>query len=354
MTAIFIFVLFVLAGHEVLMSARIERKYPPRGDFVDVETARLHYVSRRNAPAGPVPSGPVPSDHGGGAKSENATSRTSGPAPVVLIHGSSGSSADMSLAFFEAFPPEIELYAFDRPGLGWSRNKISPVEMSDPMRQAAAIHEAVEKLGLEKPVVVGHSWGAAVAAAYALRFGEEISGAVSLSGVVYPWQGPHGWYDLIFTTPVLNHVFARLFLNKIGRLYIPSSIEAIFAPEEVREDYREAAQAEIILRPSAIIHNSHYAYHLRGHLEKMSGSYGRIRTPMLIAAGDADEVVNTVRQSERLHGEVPGSEYVRFNGAGHMPHHTQTPVLARKITQMARGIPLEAGKKQVIPASGGF
>ena len=326
MLAVFTFIVVVLVSHEFLMVSRIEGKYPPRGDFVDVETARIHFLTRKKV-----------------ANIENQ-----GNAPVVLIHGSSGSSADMELAFFDAFPDDIDLYAFDRPGIGWSKTKLSPLEMSNPMKQAEAIHMAVKKLKLDKPIIVGHSWGGAVAIAYAKQFGNEISGAVSLAGVAYPWKGPYGWYDVLLTTPVFNHIFTRLFLNKMGQLYVPLSIKAIFEPEAARGDYREAAQAEIILRPSTIINNSYYSLNLRRHLKTMSEKYNDIKTPLLIVAGNRDYIVHSKSQSERLHNEVAGSEYMLFKGAGHMPHHTQTQILAEKIGRMSKGEALTPGKTEFL------
>ena len=326
MLAVFTFIVVVLVSHEFLMVSRIEGKYPPRGDFVDVETARIHFLTRKKV-----------------ANIENQ-----GNAPVVLIHGSSGSSADMELAFFDAFPDDIDLYAFDRPGIGWSKTKLSPLEMSNPMKQAEAIHMAVKKLKLDKPIIVGHSWGGAVAIAYAKQFGNEISGAVSLAGVAYPWKGPYGWYDVLLTTPVFNHIFTRLFLNKMGQLYVPLSIKAIFEPEAARGDYREGAQAEIILRPSTIINNSYYSLNLRRHLKTMSEKYNDIKTPLLIVAGNRDYIVHSKSQSERLHNEVAGSEYMLFKGAGHMPHHTQTLILAEKIGRMSKGEALTPGKTEFL------
>ncbi len=64
------------------MVSQIERKYPPKGEFVAVETAKLHFLTRKEA--------------------SDIESREN--APIVLIHGSSGSSADMELAFLRLFP----------------------------------------------------------------------------------------------------------------------------------------------------------------------------------------------------------------------------------------------------------
>ena len=326
MFAIFIFIILVLVAHELFMVSQIERKFPPKGEFVDVDTAKLHFLTRK--------------------KVSDIESREN--APIVFIHGSSGSSADMELAFFEAFPSDIDLYAFDRPGIGWSETKLHPHEMSDPMKQAEAIHMAINKLKLKKPIIVGHSWGGAVAIAYAKQFGGEITGAVSIAGVAYPWEGTYEWYEILLTTPVINHFFSRLFLNKIGQLYIPLSIKSIFEPEPAREDYREGAQAEILLRPSRIINNSYYSYNLRIHLKTMSEDYEEIKTPFLIVAGDKDHIVNTKRQSERFHNTVAETEYLLLKGVGHMPHHTQTQTLADKIGRMSKGEALTPGKVELL------
>lgn len=326
MLLVFSFIIMVLVGHEFLMVWLIERKYPPRGEFVDVETAKIHFLTRKNI----------------------SDTKNSKNAPIIFIHGSSGSSADMELAFFDIFPDDIDLYAFDRPGIGWSKTKLSPVEMSNPMKQAEAIHMAVRKLKLDKPIIVGHSWGGAVAIAYAKQFGDEVSGVVSLAGVAYPWKGPHGWYDNLLTTPVINHIFTRIFLNKMGQLYVHLSINAIFKPEVARSDYREGAQAEIILRPSTIINNSFYSYNLRRHLKTMSEKYNDINTPLLIIAGNRDYIVHSKSQSERLHNEVIGSEYMLFKDTGHMPHHTQTQILADKIWRMSKGEALTPGKTEFL------
>ena len=49
MLAIFIFIIVVLVGHELFMVSQVERKYPPKGKFVDVETAKLHFLTRKEA-----------------------------------------------------------------------------------------------------------------------------------------------------------------------------------------------------------------------------------------------------------------------------------------------------------------
>lgn len=84
---------------------------------------------------------------------------------VVLIHGAMTCLDDMALALFSSLQDEFRVTAFDRPGHG--RNPATTLT-GTPWRQAEAIHHAAQALALNRPVVVGHSFGRAVALAYAL------------------------------------------------------------------------------------------------------------------------------------------------------------------------------------------
>src|SRR6059058_3242897 len=102
--------------------------------------------------------------------------------PVVLIHGNPGSCQDWS-RLYVPISSQYQAIAFDRPGHGHSQrpnHRDITVEV-----QAEMLHEALNKLAIDRPLLVGHSWGAALALAYALQFGEAISGAVLLAPAAY-------------------------------------------------------------------------------------------------------------------------------------------------------------------------
>jgi pimeloyl-ACP methyl ester carboxylesterase len=44
--------------------------------------------------------------------------------------------------------------------------------------------------------------------------------------------------------------------------------------------------------------------------------------PVVIVTGGDDQIANAGHQSERLHQKLPGSEFIRIPGAGHMIHHS--------------------------------
>src|SRR5260370_40098524 len=102
--------------------------------------------------------------------------------PVVLIHGNRGSTQDWTRVFGPA-GANYRVIAFDRPGHGRSerpKHGETTVEV-----QARLLHDALQQLHIERPIVVGHSWGGALALIYAITYPKEVSGAVLLAPPVY-------------------------------------------------------------------------------------------------------------------------------------------------------------------------
>ena len=81
----------------------------------------------------------------------------------------------------------------DRPGHGWSTPG-SGADAASPSGQAALLREALQRLGVTSFVLVGHSWGGTLAAAYALDFPQDLAGLILLAPVAYPWAGGTSWY----------------------------------------------------------------------------------------------------------------------------------------------------------------
>ena len=74
--------------------------------------------------------------------------------------------------------------AMDRPGSGFSGRPATGE--NSPQAQAAVLRAAAAELGLERPLLVGHSFGAAVALAWALDAPDDVAAVVTLGGYVLP------------------------------------------------------------------------------------------------------------------------------------------------------------------------
>lgn len=97
--------------------------------------------------------------------------------------------------------------AFDLPGIGESHGAVPGGEKAV---LADLLHQAIQILGLDPCVIVGHDVGAMVAYAYLRTFPEELKAAVLLSSVipgVEPWSkvlaNPSIWHFAFHRTPRL-------------------------------------------------------------------------------------------------------------------------------------------------------
>jgi pimeloyl-ACP methyl ester carboxylesterase len=138
---------------------RAEAATPPTGKFVEVDGVRLHYVDRGEGPV------------------------------VVLFHGDGVMLQDFDVSGVLPLAAEQHrVIAFDRPGYGYSERPRSTIWT--PAAQAELIASALKKIGVERAVVVGHSWGTLVALAMALDHPGVVSGLVLLSGYYYGTARP--------------------------------------------------------------------------------------------------------------------------------------------------------------------
>jgi pimeloyl-ACP methyl ester carboxylesterase len=97
-----------------------------------------------------------------------------GPA-LVLLHGISSGSGSW-VGQLEPLAREFTLVAWDAPGYGQS----APLATATPsaLDYAAALHELVVALELGRPLLLGHSLGAMIGAAYASRHPDGVRGLV--------------------------------------------------------------------------------------------------------------------------------------------------------------------------------
>jgi pimeloyl-ACP methyl ester carboxylesterase len=67
----------------------------------------------------------------------------------------------------------------------------------------------------------------------------------------------------------------------------------------------------------------------------MQKSYPDLNMPIVIIAGAEDKIVDTNKQSARLHHDVPHSTLRRIEGVGHMVHQTATEEVMAAIDEAA-------------------
>jgi pimeloyl-ACP methyl ester carboxylesterase len=260
-------------------------------------------------------------------------------APIVFLHGNGAMVDDMLISgLVDRMAQSHRAIAFDRPGFGHTQRP--RVRSWDATEQAALLPAAFARLGIERPIVVGHSWGTLVALALALNHPEQVSGLVLASGYYYPTLRA----DSLMSAPAASHWLGDLICHTaaplLGEVMAPGMIKKMFAPQEVTDRFNREFPVGLTLRPSQIHAFSQDAAQMASSAKTLSARYGELSCPVSILAGDADEIVDFESQALRLHEELRGSTLDVFQGAGHMLHHLDPARVVRAVAGIeARALP---------------
>ncbi len=274
-----------------LNTKKAERDNPPQGKFVEVGGVRLHYVER---------------GHG---------------EPLVLLHGNGSMIQDFaSSGLLDKASERHRVIVFDRPGFGYSERPRLTVWTPD--RQADLIRAALEMIGVSRAIVLGHSWGASVAIALALKAPQLVSRLVLVSGYYYPTARS----DVLLSwqaTPIIGDIMSHTVWPILARAMWPVLLNKIFGPSVVPQKF-SGFPKEMAFRPSQLRASAaESALMVPGAFAKRK-DYAALKMPIAIVAGQEDKVVDTETQSGRLHRDILQSTMHRLAGVGHMAHQSAT------------------------------
>jgi pimeloyl-ACP methyl ester carboxylesterase len=285
------------------LARNAENDNPPAGRFLEIGGVRLHYVER-----------------GAGA-------------PLVLLHGNGSMIQDFeSSGLIDLAARNYRVIVFDRPGFGHSDRPRNVVWT--PAAQAELINSALERLGVAHAVVVGHSWGASVAVALALKYPRLVQGLVLASGYYYPTLRPDVIAVSAPAVPLVGDVLRYTIAPIVSRVMWPLLMTKIFGPRSVPEKF-EGFPKEMALRPSQIRASAAESALMIPDAFQFRDQYPDLKMPVVIVAGEEDRLVDIETQSERLHRDVPQSRFHRVPETGHMIHQTATGVVMSAIDEVA-------------------
>ncbi len=270
-------------------------EWPPLGQFVEVAGRRIHAYVEGHGP------------------------------DIVLIHGASGNLRDFTWALAGQLRDRYRVIAMDRPGMGYSDRAGSEFggafnnRAESPAEQAAMMAAAARQLGADAPIVLGHSYGASVAMAWALN--EGASAVVNLCGATMPWEGPLGPLYRINGSTLGGAILPPVITAFATDDYIDSVIEAIFTPQIAPRDYAEYVGPGLTVRTDVLRANARQVNSLKPHVTEMARHYPALKVPVEIVHGDEDVIVPLHIHSEPLVKVLPTAHLVILPGVGHMPHH---------------------------------
>jgi pimeloyl-ACP methyl ester carboxylesterase len=281
-----------------------EAAYPPLGQFVEVDGLKVHALVTGEGP------------------------------DLVLIHGSNGHLRDFTLGMIDALATRYRVIAVDRPGLGWS----------DPLpRGAEGIHDqarvlraAVAQLGAERPIVLGQSYGGAVALAWAVDAPQSLSALVTLAGPSHPWNTPLDPYYHVTSHPLGQLIVVPLIVAFHSVQQIEDALVTVFAPQAVPEDYARRFGVALSMTRSRQRVNARHRALIADEIDALYTRYGDITVPFEILHGDADRTVFYDVHVPPMLADSPQARARKLEGIGHMPQHVAIDAVVAGIERAAQ------------------
>lgn len=302
-----VFLVLVLCGLALFAAwtaRRVEAAVPPLGRFIDVDGTRLHYLDEGSGPA------------------------------IVLVHGLAAQMQHLTYSLRERLKGEFRVVFMDRPGSGYSRRARGASARLGA--QAETVAAFVKALGLDRPLLVGHSLGGAVVLATALNHRDSVGGLALIAPLTHPeTEPPEALRGLAIHSPFMRRLVA-------WTLAIPQSIRKgkaalaeIFAPDPVPADFGTRGGGLLSLRPGAFYAASSDMAAVNEDLPGMVERYPTLDVPVGILYGTADRVLSHTKQGEPMVGTVQGATLLLVEGGGHMLPISATEQTAAFIAEVA-------------------
>lgn len=285
------------------IAADAERRVPPAGRFVEVDGNRIHYA-------------------------EAGQGR-----PILFIHGLGAQFHQFRHPLFARLKDDFRLVALDRPGSGYSvRARGATAGVSE---QARVIVHFMERLGLEKPLVVGHSLGGMVALAIAIEHPGKVSGLALLSPYTHHDVTAPQFAALMIRSPALRRFIAHTTAIPEALRTAPQVLDFIFGPQPMPADYPVEGGGYSGLRPSHFHATSSDLVATGEDMPRLQARYGEIGLPVGIQFGTADRVLSHETNGIAMRDRIAGLDLDLLDGIGHMPHFAATDAVEAFIRKMA-------------------
>jgi pimeloyl-ACP methyl ester carboxylesterase len=299
----------VLAASAIVnahFARKAQRDNPPQGRFIDIDGVRLHYVERGSGPS------------------------------LVLFHGNGTMIQDFqSSGLIDLAAEKYRVIVFDRPGFGHSSRPRNVIW--SPQAQAGLFRKALDRLGVQHAIVLGHSWGASVAVALAVEHPSFVEALVLASGYYYPTARADVVASSVPAIPGLGDILSYTVSPIFARLMWPTILRKLFGPRSVPSKFA-SFPVEMVVRPSQIRAGAAEAALMVPAAFVAAKTYRELKMPTIILAGEDDRLVDIDTQSARLHDEVKQSKFQRIAGAGHMIQQSATSDVMAAIDEAAECI----------------
>ena len=252
--------------------------------------------------------------------------RPDGP-PILFLHGWSQNHLCWSKQYESALADEFRLVAYDLRGHGMSDAPLGPEHYTDGRLWADDVAAIVDGLRLDRPVLVGWSYGAFVICDYIRAHGQECVAAINfVEAAVRLGEAAFG--------TLIGRAFLDHFVGATSD-DLPTSIAAMRSfvraclVKPVSNEDLETAVCWNVLVPAAV-----RAFLAARELD-CDDVLRALDMPVLVTQGRADQVVLPA-MAEHVLATCPTSEASWYAGVGHVPQLEEADRFNRELAELAR------------------
>ena len=294
--------------YTLFISKRVELGMPPEGAFLQIQGTRVHYLEQGVGPT------------------------------ILMIHGLSGVAQNFGYSVMGELAKQHRVVAIDRPGSGYSVRH--PRSSASLAVQADVVAGIIDALKLERPLVVGHSLGGAVALATALRYPDKVRGLALVAPLTHmPSDTPAAFAALTIRWRWLRKLMAWTLATPLSIRQREKVLNVVFGPEQPPADFGLRGGGFLGLRPSHFIGASSDLTALPDVLPGLQQQYAHLRLPVSVLYGRQDRILDPQEQGQALVNVVPGAELELVDG-GHMLPVTQPALTADFIRKALERTPV--------------
>jgi pimeloyl-ACP methyl ester carboxylesterase len=254
--------------------------------------------------------------------------KADGP-PIVFIHGLSQSHLCWAKQYDSALSGEFRLIAYDLRGHGMSEAPLEQALYTDAGLWADDLAAIIEELHLDRPVLVGWSYGGFVICDYIRAHGQDRIGAIDFVAAAVK-LGPAAFGTLI-GPGFLDH-FADLIADDLpANIRGARGLIKAFPATPFGADDVEMLLAATMAVPARIRAN------LGAREIDEDDVLRTVTVPLLVTHGRADTVVLPA-MAEHVLATCPTAEAAWYDGVGHTAHLEQPDLFNRELADLTRRV----------------
>jgi pimeloyl-ACP methyl ester carboxylesterase len=243
--------------------------------------------------------------------------------PMVLLHGYVGDGAATWRGQLDGLSDQFMVVAWDAPGAGGSSDPPEPFGLAG---YADCLAGFVGRLGLQRPHVVGLSFGGALA----LELYRRHPGIPATLILVSAYAGWGGSLPADVAEQRLRQALVLAELS--GEEFVDTLLPTMFSEGTAPEAVAAFGASMLRFRPAG------FRAMARASAGDLREVLGRIEVPTLVVSGDKD-VRAPLAVAEDLHAAVPGSTLVVLPGVGHACNIEAADEFNRVVRGFLHGLP---------------